>query len=544
MKLMHINSIPIHTQNKLIQDYRNENEKIMRHFDYNPFEPDVFQKRLKDLQDKNVDRQQLADVLHSLNTKWDAPSSTLANIERLRNEESFVVIAGQQAGLLTGPMYTINKVISIIHLAKQQEEQLQVPVIPVFWIAGEDHDFAEINHIFLQDTTRMKKHKLQQRVSEKQAVSNIMVDDKQASEWIDTVFAELPETGYTNDLYDTVKTCLSNSLSYVDFFAKVIFKLFETAGIVLVDSNDKQVRKFESSYFVNLIENQSDITNAISDSFTEITEIGYPLSIDVGANDANIFYQQGNERILLIRNDDGDWVGKHNEVKLTNEEILSIAKNEPELLSNNVMTRPLMQEMVFPSLAFIGGPGEISYWSVLRGAFHANDMKMPPVIPRLSFTFIERSIEKLLSNYQISAEQAINNGVTGIKKKWLAEKSNPPVELLANELKQTIDKAHEPLRELAQSIRSDIGDLANKNLDYLFRDVAFLEKRISKSLEEKYNMEMNEFNQLQLSLHPNDGLQERTWNPLPWVNQYGTDFIKQLTDQSCSYKKEHFVVYL
>lgn len=541
---MRIHTIPIQTQNKLIQDYRNENENIMRHFDYNPFEPDVFQKRLKDIQDKNVDRKQLTDVLHSLNTKWNAPSSTLANIERLKEEDSFVVIGGQQAGLLTGPMYTINKVISIIHLAKQQEEQLQVPVIPVFWIAGEDHDFDEINHIFLQDTTRMKKYKLLQRVIEKQAVSNIAIDDVKAGEWINTLFAELNETSYTKDLYHAVKTCQTNSRTYVDFFAQIIFRLFDREGLVLVDSNDSQVRELESSYFVNLIENQPKTTDAISDSFAEITKLGYPLSIDVDTNDANIFYQKGNERVLLIRNANGDWIGKNNEVRITNEEILSIAKSKPELLSNNVMTRPLMQEMLFPSLAFIGGPGEISYWSVLKGAFHANDMKMPPVIPRLSFTIIERRVEKLLNNYQISAEHAINNGVIGIKKDWLAKKSNPPVEQIATELKQTIDQAHEPLRELAQSIRSDIGDLASKNLDYLIRDVAFLEKRISKSLEEKYDMEMNEFNQLQLALRPNDGLQERTWNPLPWINRYGIDFINQLADQSCSYEKEHFLVYL
>lgn len=541
---MRIQSINIHSQNKLIQDYRNETETLMQHFDYNPFESDVFLKRLRDLQHKNINREQLANVLHSLNTKWNAPSSTFANIERLREKNSLVVIAGQQAGVLTGPMYTVNKVISIIHLARQQEEQLQVPVIPVFWIAGEDHDFDEINHIFLTDESKMKKYKLLQRVLEKKAVSNIEIDEKKAYEWIDTLFGELNETNYTKELYESIRTYLSNSDTYVDFFAQIIFQLFENTGLVLVDSNDSQIRQLESSYFVNLIENQPKTTEAISNSFAEITELGYPLSIDVDANDANIFYQNGYERVLLIRNDDGDWIGKNNEVRLTSEEILNIAKNEPALLSNNVMTRPLMQEMMFPSLAFIGGPGEISYWSVLKEAFHVNNMNMPPIIPRLSFTIMERHIEKLLSKYQISADHAVNNGIEDAKADWLTAKSEPSVEQLATKLKQTVDEAHKPLRELAQSIRSDIGDLADKNLDYLLRDIVFLEKRISKTIEEKYDMEINEFNKLQLALRPNDGLQERTWNPLPWINQYGIDFIKQLSEQSCSYEEEHFLVYL
>lgn len=541
---MRIQPINIQTQNKLIQDYRNENEQIMQHFDYNPFESDVFLKRLEDLQHKNVNREQLANVLHSLNTNWNAPSSTFANIERLRKDDSLVVIGGQQAGLLTGPMYTINKVISIIHLARQQEEQLRVPVVPVFWIAGEDHDFDEINHVFMQDQSKMKKYKLLQRVLDKKAVSNIAIDEDIAYEWIDTLFGKLNETNYTKDLYDSIRGYLNNSETYVDFFAQIIFQLFENEGLVLIDSNDSQVRQLESSYFVNLIENQPKTTNAIMKSFKGMTELGHSLSIDAASNDANIFYQNGYERVLLVRSDNGDWIGKNNEVSLTNEEILNIAKHKPELLSNNVMTRPLMQELVFPTLAFVGGPGEISYWSVLKEAFHVNNMKMPPIIPRLSFTIVERQVEKLLNKYKITVEDAVSNGVMEVKENWLAAKSDPSVEHLANQLKQTIDEAHQPLRELAKSIRSDIGDLANKNLDYLLRDVAFLEKRILKTIEEKYKMEINEFNKLQLSLRPNGGLQERTWNPLPWINQYGTDFITELSEQSCSYEKEHFLIYL
>ncbi|ASK63591.1 bacillithiol biosynthesis cysteine-adding enzyme BshC [Virgibacillus phasianinus] len=541
---MRIQPINIQTQNKLIQDYRNEQETVMQHFDYNPFESGVFQKRAKDLQNKNVNREQLTEVLHKLNTKWNAPLSTLGNIERLKQDDSLVVIAGQQAGLLTGPMYTINKLISVIQLARQQEEQLGVPVIPVFWIAGEDHDFDEINHIYLQDNSKMKKHKLLQRIVGKKAVSDIAVDDDQASEWIDTLFMELGETSRTNDLYHSLKTYLANSETYIDFFAQIIFRLFAEEGLVLIDSNDAKVRKLESSYFIDLIERQSKTTDSIHDAFLEITKLNYSLSIESDPNDANLFYQNGEERVLLIRNDDGYWVGKHNEIKFTTEEMLSIAKNEPELLSNNVMTRPLMQEMVFPSLAFIGGPGEISYWSVLKGAFHVNNLKMPPVIPRLSFTFMERNVEKLLHKYDIPVEYAVNTGILDCKQNWLESKTDPPVVQLSSQLKQTIDEAHKPLRELAQSIRSDIGDLADKNLTYLLRDVAFLEKRMIKSIEEKYEMEIYEFDTMQLAMRPNGGLQERIWNPLPWINQYGIEFIKELTDESCSYEHDHYIVYL
>ncbi|WP_430786126.1 bacillithiol biosynthesis cysteine-adding enzyme BshC [Virgibacillus flavescens] len=541
---MRVHSINLQTENKLINDYRNENSRIMDYFDYNPFSSGVFEQRLADLKNRNVNRSHLVEVLYRANTKWNAPSSTFDNIDRLKQDNSVVVIGGQQAGLLTGPMYTINKIISIVHLAKQQEEQLQVPVIPVFWIAGEDHDFDEINHIFMTDNTRMKKFTLLQRLLEKKAVSDIKIDQEAAGKWLVMLFEQLNETNHTKGLHETFEQLLENSDTYVDFFAQTIFHLFNDEGIVLLDSDSSHLRNFESDYFLNLINNQPQMTNGMKNSYDAIRNEGYSLSVEVDTNDGNLFFKQDNERVLLVRDENNNWIGKNNEVKFSESEMVNIARNRPDLLSNNVMTRPLMQEMVFPTLAFIAGPGELSYWSVLKQAFQVNDMKMPPVIPRLSFTFIERNIEKLLNKYHVMPDEAIKNGVMEVKAKWLAAKSDPPVNEVADQLKQTVKEAHQPLRELAKSIQSDLGDLSNKNLEYLIRDIEFLEKRINKTIEEKYAIEIHEFNILQLALNPSNSLQERVWNPLPLINRHGVDFIKQLSNQSCSYNKEHYLVYI
>src|SRR5699024_11394563 len=133
-------------QNKLMHHYRNEQDDILEHFDYNPYASHTYAHRLKEIKKRTFNRERLTKVLYNMNRKWNASDATYENIKRLKAEESVVVVGGQQAGLLTGPFYTIHKIISIIQLAKQQERSLQVPVIPVFWIAGEDHDFAEINH--------------------------------------------------------------------------------------------------------------------------------------------------------------------------------------------------------------------------------------------------------------------------------------------------------------------------------------------------------------------------------------------------------------
>lgn len=531
-------------QNKLMDHYRNGKMDILNQFDYNPYAADAYQHRLKDLNEGTFDREQLVTVLYEVNKNWNGSAHTYQNIDKLKQEDSVVVVGGQQAGLLTGPFYTIHKIISIIQFAKQQEDALHVPVIPVFWIAGEDHDFAEINHIFMPQTSYMEKNKLLQRVSEKWSVSDIPIEKGDIDQWIKRIFEQLQETAYTSELYETVMKQMEASKSYVDFFARLIYVLFQEEGIVLIDSHHPEMRAFEKGFFINMINEQEAISKGVWQEQKKLQEKGYQLTLDVDKNDSHLFYHNENERILLVKNEEGNWVGKQNELSFTKQELLQIARTTPELLSNNVVTRPVMQEMVFPTLAFIGGPGEVNYWSMLKPAFHALGVKMPPVVPRLSFTYVDRQTEKILSKYEIPVKEAIEHGISMMKAEWLDGKNDPSVQQVSDQVKADIERIHQPLREIASQTRSDIRHLADKNLQYLKRDVEYLEERIVKAIEEIYAHEISEFDTVDICLHPMDGLQERVWNPVVWINMYGTEFIHELTDKNLSFSNDHYVVYI
>lgn len=538
---MRIDPVKLINQSQLIKDYRNQHHSIMKFFDHDPFN---YEERVTELNNRSFQREQLAKILMAMNKKWDAPKKSTQMIEQLKDKNSVVVIGGQQAGLLTGPLYTINKVISLIHCARQQQIALNIPVIPVFWIAGEDHDFAEINHIYLQTSGQMTKYQMKQHPQERMPVSDITIDPTRSKEWIDQLFSALPETEHTKGIYQTIVNCLEKSQSYVDFFARFIYTLFPDEGIVLVDSADQSLRELESPYFVNFIEKQPDVSRGVYETSQQLKRAGYPVTADVELDDAHLFYHMNHERILLKRSETGKWEGKQHELSLTTNELLDIARNHPEHLSNNVITRPVMQELLFPTVAFIGGPGEISYWALLKKAFHAFDITMPPVLPRLSMTYIDRHITKMLNKYNVSIGEAINGGLYGDKLNWLASHEDPPIHQLIEETKQAIRQVHRPLREVAFRIRPDIGELADKNLYHLHTNIEFLERKMVQALEEKYEKPMNDFDTLTLVLHPEGGLQERIWNILPLLNKHGEAFIKQLTEQTCAFDNDHYVVYI
>lgn len=541
---MQIDPITLNEQSKLIDDYRNNEAGLMNFFDYQPFIETTYQKRFLDLQERFYNRELLAETLAVMNDQWDAPQSTRYNIDKLREENSTVVIAGQQAGLLTGPMYTINKLISVVQFAREQQEQLGSPVIPVFWIAGEDHDFDEINHIFLPEVPQMEKYTLAQKIVGKLPVSMIEKDDDHARAWVDQLFSGLQETVHTKTLYTTIMDCLDKSATYVDFFARIIYTLFQEEGIVLVDSNHPELRNLEKEHFLSMIRKQEEISDGVYRNEQLLKQMGYSNSLEIEPDDAHLFYHDDQNRILLSRASSGEWKGKQNEIVLSTEKLEEIASEQPERLSNNVVTRPLMQELLFPTLTFIGGPGEIGYWAALKPAFHALELNMPPVVPRLSFTFIERNIEKLLQKYGMKADKVVNDGVNRERGNWLAAKSNPPLEPMSNQLKRTIKEAHQPLQDVARNIRDDLGGLAEKNLTYILQDIDYLKERLDKELEAKYAKGLYEFDIIHTALHPDGGLQERVWNPLPWLNQYGSGFITQLTRTPCSITNEHYLVYM
>src|SRR5690625_4854986 len=374
---MPIKSMRLENRNYLAAQY--VKGKLHHFFSYHPYES--LKDRVNHLQTRTFPRSELSSILIKMNKAWGASSETLRQIERLQHPESVVVVGGQQAGLLTGPLYTIHKIISIIKFANMQEEKLQIPVIPLFWIAGEDHDYDEINHIFTTPNNKLTKRKIAQEEWLKVPISDLHIEKTKAEQWMKQIFHDITETEHTKPLVEKLFTHLGKANTFVDFFARIVLDLFKEEGLVVIDSGNEDLRSIERDIFIQLIERQPEMTKAINSTAEKLHQAGYHLQVDVTPSDANLFYHdERNERILLMR-DGNHWVGKHEEVKLTTEELRQIAREHPERLSNNVLSRPFMQESLLPTLSFIAGDGEISYWALLKHAFHAfdDDIKMPPV---------------------------------------------------------------------------------------------------------------------------------------------------------------------
>lgn len=544
---MEILNLSLPTSNKFISDYIAQSPEINRFFHYQYNDTNEYDRRLKDIQSRTFFRRELADYIKSYMKKFPSSNEVDQSIEKLKMKDSVVVIGGQQAGILTGPLYTIHKLISIITFAKQKEKELGVPVVPVFWIAGEDHDFQEVNHVYVPEKNKPLKKTYRTRVLEKKMVSDIGLDQEACRKWVNEIIQTLGETDHTNQLKDFIHFSISKSQTFVDFFANMIMYLFKDYGILLIDSGDKGLRSLEKEIFIKQISQYRKITSAVLTQQAELSKAGMKNTIDINEASANLFYydEKINERILLqFEQETGMFIGKNKEVSFSEEELQAIATEYPEKLSNNVVTRPITQEMLFPSLAFIAGPGEIAYWAELKQAFELFDMKMPPIVPRMNITLLERPIERDLAELKLELKNVLVSGTGGHELKFIDSVMDKELDALFEELKKEIISKYKVIEEKTQTLDKGLVPLVKKNESMLLQQLQFMESKVYQSVCNQNDVILNKFTKIETSLRPNGSPQERVWNLLYFLNSYGLDFIKKIMGLSFVFDGTHKIIKL
>ena len=219
-----------------------------------------------------------------------------------------------------------------------------------------------------------------------------------------TVFKDFGETEYTEQLLAEVLVHVKKSATFTEFFTALMNDLFAKHGLLMLDAANEQFRHYEQSFFTAIIEQNEEIARVVVEQEQALTEAGYGTPIEATVQNANLFYVKEDERFLLERKD-GLFSNALAHVKFTKEELLALAENNPEQLSNNVVTRPLMQEMTIPVFAFVGGPGEFAYWAILKQAFATLNLQMPIFAPRLNITLQTRQVQMLLQQYNLTFTQ-------------------------------------------------------------------------------------------------------------------------------------------
>ncbi|WP_019420654.1 bacillithiol biosynthesis cysteine-adding enzyme BshC [Paenibacillus sp. OSY-SE] len=489
-----------------------------------------------------ADRSELAQVLRRYNQQMNNCPAVMEAIDRLVQSEALVVVGGQQGGLLTGPLLVIYKAVSIIRMAQEAEARLGRPVVPVFWIAGEDHDFDEVNHTYvLNQEPAVQRIRIGKPHDLRAPVSHVKLE---VSAW-ESVLAEveelMPSTEFKPALMDELRQMAKYS-TLSDAFAHMIGRLFGEYGLVLIDSADPAIRKLEAPMFQAIIEENDSLEEAYAKSEQDLRTMGYTPQAERSEHSANLFVIHEGERQLLHK-ENGSFVDRHRTLSWSKAELLNKAGACPQELSNNVLTRPLMQEFLFPVLATVLGPGEIAYWAQTKQAFRTLGMRMPLIWPRMSFTCMEGTLQKLLVKYDLTAEDVIHH-YEEKKELWLKSQDELHLDDRFGELRHDVDARYRDMLSVLNDALPALGRLGETNHAKVLEQIDFLHHRAKDALQKQHESGLRQWERLKVTLHPNNKPQERVLNMIMYACRYGEGWFKPVMDAPVVWKGEHRLITL
>lgn len=254
----------------------------------------------------------------------------------------------------------------------------------------------------------------------------------------------------------------------------------------------------------------------------------------------HLFLQEDNMRQLLLFKDNQFYLNKSDKY-ISEKALLNIVETEPERFSNNVVTRPIMEEWLFNTVAFVGGPSEIKYWTELSDVFNTLDVSMPIVLPRLRISYMYTRTEKLLAQYQLNESSIIENGIGEDKDRFIRANASQTFLDNVEEMKKQQEKLFTSLQSEVLG-NNDNQLLLEKNNNIHQNQYDYLIKRYLLNIERENEISMKHFKELSETLHPMGGLQERIWNPLQIMNDFGIDVFSPSTYPPLSYTFDHIII--
>lgn len=528
-------------KNEMLMKYW-ENDKSIHSFFQYELAQQSFEDRAKYLQANTYKREQLTDTIRSFMMRYDLTEAVENNLRALK-EGAFVVAGGQQAGLLTGPLFSVYKAISVILLAKEQQQKLQHPVVPLFWIAGEDHDLDEINHTFVVSNDAVQKRILGGKTNEKYMASCTIYDKVELKQFVNNVFASYGETEHTNQMLEVLYAQIEANDTYTEFFAAIMSYFFADHGLLLIDAAYEPLRKLEAEFFAQLVAQNEALAKSVVAQENALVAAGYARPLEAKEENANLFYVKEGERYLLERREAFYFNGL-GAIKLTEPELLAEIEAYPERFSNNVVTRPLMQDYLFPVLAFVGGPGELAYWATLKPAFNLLNMQMPIFMPRLSMTLVDRQAQQAIQARGLTVEEVLNGEVGDKITNFLASEQDEQLQEAVATMEETLLQQYAALEQQLEQKAVKLEKTVERNKKYHLQQFTYLKEKLQEDLQLKHDVTLKQYRLAEHLLLPNGKPQERMFNPFQYLNAYGPTLIEDLLTYHYEDKSRHYVVVL
>ncbi|MEZ5358477.1 MAG: bacillithiol biosynthesis cysteine-adding enzyme BshC [Candidatus Zixiibacteriota bacterium] len=480
-------------------------------------------------------RDTLVDILTRQNTGWGAGRETLDNIARLKDDKSVVVITGQQACLFGGPYLVILKALGVIKKAAEIERKYHISAIPVFWIAADDHDFAEISFAEVFDIGG----KLQ-RVSvdvPDQAVSPPVGElsfDESIEQARQEFLGNFPENDFRESVTELINRTYARGEDITGAFAGLMNALLGKFGLVLFSPYDADFKARASGVMQDIVKKHDAVKDAVARANRQLDSAGYHQQVVKADTAVHLFAHTPNRMAVHVENSEysaGDTAYEHNE-------LISAIEEHPLDFSPDVLTRPIIQSAFFPAVTFIGGPAEVAYFLQLSKLFNVFNVPQPELQGRPSVTLIESRFEMLMSDEHIAYVDLITKGeqlLAGL----VTDTFPDDVQRGFNTIRELVRSEAGKLDKLGEQIDKSLVDAIIKSRKNIDKEFAELHKRFINAHKKQNRVVRERLERLYENLYPRRQPAERVVNILYFLSRYGVHVIDFLLERLTIDAKGH-----
>ena len=491
---------------------------------------------------QQFDRKRVPDALERINKRAGSPELTFKHIDMLRRPGTVAVVTGQQAGLFTGPLYTIHKALTVIKLAACLRAE-GVEAVPVFWVASEDHDYEEVNHCRVVDREGHLKriqydasgHKTDEPVGRVELCAGI-------GQTIDELVAELAPSEFTPALERDLRESYAEGVGFADAFSRLMARLFREYGVVLLDPLDDELKQVAAPLYSEAIAKSSEIARALVARSRELEDAGYHAQIHVSEDMVPLFIMDEGRRVALTYHD-GRFRVKGSDRSFSNEELVELAVRCPSCFSPNVTLRPVVQDYLLPTAAYIGGPAEIAYFAQLRAVYQTLERQEPCVLPRASFTIVEGRHQKTMKKYGLELQDffdGLHPAVTKVVEHSLDRGAAAAFTETERVLNEHLDKLGEALGQTDATL----SDPLKRTREKIIYQLEHLRTRFIHSSAHRDETAYRQVERAFTTLYPDKNLQERELNVYYFLSRYGPALIGELYTAAELGFSNHKLIYI
>ncbi len=542
---MDIQKVDYSIFNGIAKEYIENSNFRDKYFGYDFKSNDDILARCDVLKSQEFHRNDLVAALKDINAAYGAGQKTIQNIQSLADNDALCVVTGQQVGIFGGSLYTLYKAATTIKMAKKYSALTGLKVVPIFWIASEDHDFEEIRSFTFFDDDRLKTLKMDKKagwanknpyktsanyrdIQEPAKIIDVNESLFNISENLTSAIASFPNGDWVKEVFID---SLSQNDSISDWFAKVYLKIFEDEGLIIIDPMNPDIRRLGSSFLNHALNTADDIIQVVKHKTDSLYDLGFNPIINLRENISGLYLIEDGERKTLFKSDDNRYYTQDGDsIKwYEKKDLIYRIANNPEDFSTNVILRPVIQDVYLPTIAYVAGPGELAYYAQLGDVYKIFEKSMPIIVPRENYTYRIYKDKINMLEHDVNFVEILNSYLYEKERELLKNCEPIDIENLFVKFKGEVDKLHDELINNLSVVSEEIIKLQSDNRRLIENQIQYLEKKAYRFHRKKHRSNIEFLSELYSRLRPNNKLQERTICTADLLAHGGKQIIKFLT---------------